>query len=543
MGTPGDTGALLQDRIDAVQWPLGLTAFHSSGGAPVEISYSFELGRPADLWETSWTDVSGWGSYTAAERAAVRAALDHYETVINVEFVEQASENAVDITFLRASEGVSGGRGRFQYYTGPLEYDGFVLFNTNRDLSRASDFDLILHEIGHALSLKHPGNYDVNPLNAPPGPYLPSGQDNDRFTVMSYYGSGDLAGEARALMLYDIAALQERWGVNGATHAGNQTHGFDGTSAIEVIWDTGGVDWLSAEDVATGAVVDLREGYFSSAGGADRRAVAYGTEIENARGGAGHDRLEGNALANRLEGQAGNDTLYGAAGNDYMGGGTGADRMDGGAGNDFYIVDDAGDVVIESLSYSQGGGIDTVRAFIDYVQPLNVELVRLGNLDGTATLNAVGNSAPGTLVGNAGANSLSGGYGDDQVNGNGGNDRLAGDHGRDTLVGGAGADTFVYAALSDSRAGAASRDVINGFERGADRIDLAAVDAVSGGGNDAFRFVGTAAFSGTAGELRLQGLGGANAVLVEADVDGDAVADMQLFVNLTTTLGAEDFLL
>ena len=255
------------------------------------------------------------------------------------------------------------------------------------------------------------------------------------------------------------------------------------------------------------------------------------------------ERMEGTAFADRLFGAGGNDTLLGGDGADLLGGGPGADRMDGGAGNDFYIVDDAGDVVIESLSYSQGGGIDTVRAFIDYVQPVNVELVRLGNLDGTANLNAVGNSAPGTLVGNAGANSLSGGYGDDQVNGNAGDDRLAGDHGRDTLVGGAGADTFVYAALSDSRAGAASRDVINGFERGADRIDLAAVDAVSGGGNDAFRFIGTAAFSGTAGELRLQGLGGANAVLVEADVTGDAVADMQLFVNLTTTLGAGDFLL
>ena len=542
MGAPGDTGAILAERLASVQWPLGYDTFHTSGTAPIQISYSFETSRPADL--TGWDDVSGWGSYTAAERATVRAALDHYETFINVTFVEQSAENAVDITFLRASEGVSGGRGRFSFYTGPLEYDAFVLFNTNRDISRPGDFDLVLHEIGHALSLKHPGNYDVNPLNAPPGPYLPSDQDNDRFTVMSYFGSDDLAAEARALMLYDVAALQERWGVNGSTNAGNQTHVLGTSDAMRVIWDTGGTDTISAAAVSGGAVVDLREGHFSAAGGFDRLVVAYGSAIEDARGGSGADVLRGNDLANRLWGQGGNDTLEGGAGADYLDGGAGNDRLSGGLGNDFYIVGSALDVIEGELAYSQGGGIDTVRTYVqNYVQPDNIELVRLANPDSTLDLNATGNSAPGTLVGNAGNNRLSGGYGNDQVNGNDGDDRLSGDHGRDTLVGGAGADTFVYATLSDSRAGTATRDVINGFERGADRIDLSAVDAISGGGDNAFRFIGNAGFSGTAGELRTQGLGGANAILVEADLDGDGAADMQIFVNLTTFMEAGDFIL
>jgi hypothetical protein len=87
-------------------------------------------------------------------------------------------------------------------------------------------------------------------------------------------------------------------------------------------------------------------------------------------------------------------------------------------------------------------------------------------------------------------------------------------------------------------------DVINGFTRGTDRIDLSALDAdtTSFGSDDAFSFIGSAGFTG-AGQLRLQSLGGANAVLVEADVNGDGQADLQIFVNLTTSLGASDFIM
>lgn len=260
-------------------------------------------------------------------------------------------------------------------------------------------------------------------------------------------------------------------------------------------------------------------------------------------GDGGNDTLQGDDGADRLYGGLGNDTLMGDDGADYLDGGTGVDVMEGGLGNDFYIVDNAGDLVQGEIGFASGGGIDTVRAFIDYVQPTNVELVRLENLTDTSNLNATGNDAPGTLVGNAGNNVLTARGGNDQVNGNGGNDTLTGNTGRDTLVGGEGADTFVYNSVSESRTGIAERDVINGFDRGADVIDLRGVDAISGGADDAFTFIGTSAFSGAAGELRLQSLGGPNAVLVEGDVNGDGTADLQIFVNLQTTMLESDFLL
>jgi len=265
-------------------------------------------------------------------------------------------------------------------------------------------------------------------------------------------------------------------------------------------------------------------------------------------GGAGAQRLSGLAGHDRLFGFADNDSLVGGEGNDLLDGGAGGDTLEGGLGNDSYIVDSTGDVVQGELAFGAGGGIDTVFTSVNFTAPANVELVRAQA--GAGNLSLTGNDAPGTLVGNEGNNTLNGRGGNDQINGNAGNDTIIGGEGRDTLVGGLGADTFVFSAVSNSRAGSANRDVINGFTRSPadqDRIDLSAIDAntLTPGVNDAFSFIGTAAFSttGSAGQLRLVGLGGANAVVVEADINGDRVADFQIFINGQTTMVMGDFIL
>jgi Ca2+-binding RTX toxin-like protein len=265
-------------------------------------------------------------------------------------------------------------------------------------------------------------------------------------------------------------------------------------------------------------------------------------------GGTGNDMINARGGNDLVQGLGGNDRLQGQGGNDRLDGGTGRDTMEGGLGNDIYFVDDAGDVIQGEVAFGAGGGIDTVFTTVNFTAPANIELVRAAAGAGNLTL--TGNDAPGTLVGNEGANRLEGRGGNDQINGNAGNDTLVGGEGADTLVGGTGADTFVFSAVSNSRTGAANRDVINGFTRAPadqDRIDLSAIDAntLTAGVNDAFTFIGNAAFSatGSAGQLRIQGLGGANALILEADVNGDRIADMQIFVNLTTAMALGDFVL
>ena len=121
-----------------------------------------------------------------------------------------------------------------------------------------------------------------------------------------------------------------------------------------------------------------------------------------------------------------NETFYGYEGNDTIDGGLGADRMVGGLGHDTYIVDNAGDVVIESA----GEGFDTVRVSFSYTIPLNVERLEL---TGSAAINATGGSMDDRLYGNASSNILWG---------NGGNDILDGRGGTDTVIGGTGNDTY-----------------------------------------------------------------------------------------------------
>jgi Ca2+-binding RTX toxin-like protein len=138
------------------------------------------------------------------------------------------------------------------------------------------------------------------------------------------------------------------------------------------------------------------------------------------------------------------NTLTGNHGNNVLNGGLGADTMNGGAGNDTYIVDDIGDVVIDSK------GDDTVKTKINYTLGDDIEdLQMLGLLD----IQGTGNDLNNTLTGNRGDNLLDGGAGTDY------------------LIGGLGGDGFILSS-SDGI------DTIIDFDSG---VDLVLIDAIEFG--------------------------------------------------------------
>jgi Ca2+-binding RTX toxin-like protein len=153
---------------------------------------------------------------------------------------------------------------------------------------------------------------------------------------------------------------------------------------------------------------------------------------------------------------------------------------------------------------------------------------------------AWGDAGNDTISGGDTGDAIYGGAGNDAIGGGGGDDMLSGDTGRDTLSGGAGADTFVF-ATGDLPSQANKADRIVDFNRkDGDTINLAAIDAKSDTIQvDHFKFVGTAAFSGTAGELRFGFAGGAT--LIEGDTDGDGVGDVFLRLDGEIALVAKDF--
>lgn len=185
-------------------------------------------------------------------------------------------------------------------------------------------------------------------------------------------------------------------------------------------------------------------------------AIIPGTPSDDTLyGSEGLDDITGLAGNDKLFGFGSNDILDGGDGNDLLDGGAGADTMTGGIGNDYYYVDDIGDLVVEGLS----GGSDLVFSAIDYTLPDNVE--RLAALDprGTAPLRFTGNSLDNEIIGNDGANVMIGG---------GGQDYLRGEQGDDTYIvydedarfgesAGGGFDKVLFA-------GTTSNSLHNGFD-------------------------------------------------------------------------------
>lgn len=132
------------------------------------------------------------------------------------------------------------------------------------------------------------------------------------------------------------------------------------------------------------------------------------------------------------------------------------------------------------------------------------------------------------LFGGRGDDLLSGGEGVDQLFGGRGRDRLVGGADQDLLRGGAGADRFVLDAVEDSAPGAESRDIVFDFSRRErDVIDLRGIDAVAGGDDQAFSFIGVAAFGADAsGQLRVEDLG--TTLVLQGSTDADAAAEFEI---------------
>ncbi len=200
----------------------------------------------------------------------------------------------------------------------------------------------------------------------------------------------------------------------------------------------------------------------------------------NGVGNNGANSLIGNAGNNRLQGQAGNDVLNGAHGDDKLLGSFGYDTLQGGKGDDILK-----------------GGVDN-----DYLH--------LGNGDDIGI----------------------GGAGNDTILGVRGDDILKGGTGQDTMTGGLGDDVFLFTRKGHSTNAAA--DSITDFTSGADVIDLSAF-------NGTFDFIGNAAFSGTAKEVRFISVGADRTVKI--DINGDGSTDMTILVNSATALVELDFVL
>ncbi|MDW6021405.1 M10 family metallopeptidase [Mesorhizobium sp. BAC0120] len=380
MTTPTHNSVGVTSNLDTAA--LGIGKYVADGekwggalGAGVTLDFSFfhrgyseYYGYNGDSSYSSDKEPEQAYELTAGEEAAVRAALGAWSSFANLTFREVTDSATVagDLRFGYTTHSSPGSAAHAYFpYDDPSAGDvwfDWSNFNPGKlpTIAKGSyDFLAILHEIGHALGLKH--TFDDPSIGTAGADHMPAAQDNYFYSIMSYTASPWSAQGDNWASFYpttpmydDLVAIEALYG-RSAHSTGNDTYTFnDGVKYWQAIQDTGGIDTI-VYNGAENATINLNPGTFSalsepiqfrnSSGGYTSTkstvTIGPGVVIENAHGGNGNDTLTGNSVGNNLNGGAGNDVLFGGAGNDVLIGGPGSDRLNGGAGNDIFVFDSA----------------------------------------------------------------------------------------------------------------------------------------------------------------------------------------------------------
>ncbi|MET0268022.1 MAG: DUF4214 domain-containing protein [Duganella sp.] len=303
------------------------SSWTATPGQGVTLTYSYLTRVPT---QASIDDANGFQAMSSVERAAVVVALNAWAAVANITFLQTAGTG--DLLMGTNNQGSTSSG----YAYLPNGHGSTALYLNNAYFQNktfeAGSFGLsvLIHELGHTLGLKHPGNYNSTGGEVE-GPFLPAATDNLDYTQMSYEeGAGFQLNPRYGVtpMIYDIAAIQYLYGANMRYRTGSDTYAFAQNAAPQAIWDAGGVDTFDFSASSARTIINLNAGTFSeTAPGYKNISIAYNVTIERAIAGSGGSTIYGNNAGNVIQGGRGADTIHLGTGNDTVTGGGGVDTV------------------------------------------------------------------------------------------------------------------------------------------------------------------------------------------------------------------------
>ena len=350
---------------------------YSTRWAGRSVTFSFPTNAGVYGADYRGTEPQTFHPVTPLQQELIRKVLAVYASLINLDFteVQEDPQHEADIRFGR-TDAIPTYSGHTYFPGSGAGGDVWLSSQGLQDPMESGALYLVLHEVGHALGLKHgeeAGVYGASPAD----------EDSREFSIMTghtYIGSGVPAPFPGTFntspMANDIAALQYLYGANFDTESGDTVYAwspttgerfvngegqgaFVGNKIFETVWDGGGTDTYDFSSYGTSVRVDLNPGAWTTTDvrqlvdldrsnpgihlgrGNIANAQLYQGDvrslIENAIGGSGNDSIEGNAADNHLDGGSGDDRLQGNDGNDVLVGGAGNDTLIGGSGFDVAV--------------------------------------------------------------------------------------------------------------------------------------------------------------------------------------------------------------
>lgn len=332
-------------RIDAVLAGSDIRWDATQSGRTVELTYSFMSALPA--YADQAQDGNNFSVMTDEQKVAVREILTTLSSQFEIIFTE-VTDSAASYGQLRFGNNAQTTTVGYAYYPDKLVGDnaGDLYINNSSEAAQTTHvvygtnaYSTLIHEIGHTLGLKHPGNYNTAASGAAAneGPYLTGAEDSELYSIMSYTTQNQ-GLERINLAPYDYAALSYLYNAK-PLNTGDNSYALteDSGQVVQTIYDDGGSDTLDASGMNTPVILNLNvaaPGTLSSVGltpdgqaAKNNLSLGLNTSIERAIGGASNDKLIGNSSNNTLIGNNGDDILVGQLGTDMMIGGEGSDTF------------------------------------------------------------------------------------------------------------------------------------------------------------------------------------------------------------------------